>query len=161
VATKLNSMRVLEQHKIPYEVIEYPNTIRDAEQIAELVGVPAAMVYKTLVVEAATTPRSKPFLVIIAADRALDLKRMAAAAGAKKVALVSHKDAEKLTGLQVGGISALALMQKNWDVYVDARASEQEHIFISAGRKGFNLRVPVKALVQLLGAKVVDVSTEA
>jgi Cys-tRNA(Pro)/Cys-tRNA(Cys) deacylase len=155
---KLNSMRVLEQQHIPYEVLEYPNTIRDAVQIAELAGVSPAMVYKTLVVEPVTTPRSKPFLVMIAADRSLNLKSMATAAGVKKVALVSHKDAERLTGLQVGGISGLVLTHKHWDVYLDAQASEQEHIFVSAGQKGINLRVPTLALIELLRAKLVDVS---
>jgi hypothetical protein len=59
----------------------------------------------------------KPCLALIASDRALDLKRFAAIIGAKKVAMAAHKDAERLTGLQVGGISALALTHKNWSVY--------------------------------------------
>ncbi|PJF39596.1 MAG: aminoacyl-tRNA deacylase, partial [Chloroflexi bacterium] len=34
---KLNSMRLLEKHDIPYEVIEYPASMRDAEAIAEAI----------------------------------------------------------------------------------------------------------------------------
>ena len=109
---KLNSMRLLEQHKIPYEVVEFPDTMRDAEEIAEVLGAPPFLVYKTLVVEPEGS--AKPFLVMIAANRQLDLKRLAAVAGAKKVHMAAHKDAEALTGLKVGGISALALTHKNW-----------------------------------------------
>lgn len=160
MAQKLNSMRILEQHKIPYEVTEFPDTLRDAEEIAEVLGMPPFMVYKTLVVEAVGVPGSKPFLVIIATDRQLDLKKMAAAAGYKKVALAAHKDAERLTGLQVGGISALALMHKSWQVYLDAPATQLQHIMVSGGQRGIDLRVPTSSLIQLLRAKIVDVGAD-
>jgi Cys-tRNA(Pro)/Cys-tRNA(Cys) deacylase len=157
MAQKLNSMRILEQHKIPYEVIEFPDTMRDAEEIAAVLGIPPHTVYKTLVVEPVNVPGAKPFLVLIASDRSLDLKRMAAAAGYKKIGMAAHKDAERLTGLQVGGISALALMHKNWSVYLDQPAVQLEHILVSAGQRGYDVRVPTAPLIKLLKAKVVDV----
>src|SRR5690242_8123706 len=100
---KLNSMRLLEQHKIPYEVVEFPDTMRDAEEIAEVLGAPPFLVYKTLVVEPEGVGQStgKPILVMLASNRQLDLKRLAAVAGAKKVRMAAHKDAEALTGLKV------------------------------------------------------------
>lgn len=156
MAEKLNSMRILDQHKIPYELVTFPDTMRDAEEIAEVLGIPPHMVYKTLVVQAASG--GKPFIVMLASDKQLDLKRMASAAGHKKVALVAHKEAERLTGLQVGGISALALLHKNWEIYIDHAATEFEHILVSAGRRGLDLRVPSLALIQLLHAKIVDVN---
>ena len=158
MAAKLNSMRLLEKHNISYEVVEYPAELRDAEQIAEVLGVPPQLVYKTLVVEAEGA--RKPALIMLAAHRTLDLKRMAAVMGVKKANMAAHKDAERLTGLQVGGISALMLVQKNWDVYLDQPATELEHILISAGQRGLDLRVPTAALVQVVRAKIVDVSRE-
>jgi len=155
---KLNSMRLLEQHNIPYELVEYPDDLRDAEEIAEVLGVPPFLVYKTLVVEPEGS--SKPFLVIIAASRQLDLKRLAAVAGAKKVRMAAHKDAEALTGLKVGGISALALTQKNWIVFLDQPATEHQHILISAGQRGMDLRVPTMALIGLLHARIADVGND-
>jgi Cys-tRNA(Pro)/Cys-tRNA(Cys) deacylase len=153
-------MRILEQHKIPYEVIEFPNSMRDAEEIAAVLGIPPHMVYKTLVVEAVNVPGSKPFLVLLASHRQLDLKKMAAAAGYKKVVMVAHKDAERLTGLQVGGISALALMHKNWNVYLDQEATQLEHIWVSGGQRGVDLKVPTSSLISLLRVKIVDVSAD-
>ncbi len=157
MATKLNSMRLLEQHKIPYEALHYPDTAHDAEEVAEILGVPASIVYKTLVVEPAGS--SKPILAIIAADCQLDLKKLALAAGVKKIAMAAHKDAERLTGLKVGGISALALAHKNWPVYLDQSATQSEHIMMSAGQRGTQLRVPTGAFISLVRAKVGDIST--
>lgn len=156
---KLNSMRLLEQHDIPYEVLHYDASTRVAEEVAELIGLPEFMVYKTLVVQSVAT--NKPMLVMLASDRQLDLKAMAAAAGEKKVQMAAHADAEKLTGLQVGGISALMLTQKNWTVFLDQPASELQHIVISAGERGTQLRVPVMPLMNLLRARLAHISTEA
>ena len=161
---KLNSMRLLEQHKIPYELIEYPDDMRDAEEIAEVIGAPPFLVYKTLVVEpegGVGQSTGKPFLVMIAANRHLDLKRLAAVAGAKKVRMASHADAEALTGLKVGGISALALTHKNWIVFLDQPATEHQHILISAGQRGMDLRVPTMALVGLVHARIAEVGLDA
>ena len=156
--TKLNSMRLLEQHKIPYEVVEFSDELRDAEVIAEVLGMPPYMVYKTLVAEPEGS--SKPFLVMIAANRRLNLKRLAQAAGVKKVRMAAHKDAEAITGLKVGGISALALTHKNWTVFLDKPATEMEHILVSGGQRGVDLHVPVTALVRLTRARIADVSDE-
>ena len=156
--TKLNSMRLLEQHKIPYEVVEFSDELRDAEEIAEVLGIPPYMVYKTLVVEPEGS--QKPYLVMIAANRRLNLKRLAQAAGVKKVRMAAHKDAEAMTGLKVGGISALALIHKNWTVFLDKPAAEMQHILVSGGQRGVDLRVPVNALISITRARIADVSDE-
>lgn len=155
---KLNSMRLLEQNKIPYEAIEYDDELRDAEEVAEAVGVPPELVYKTLVVE--LVGEKKPALAIIACNRSLDLKKLAAVMGVKKVGMAAHKDAEAMTGLKVGGISALALVQKNWPVYLDQPASQLEHIVMSAGQRGVQLRVPTAAFMRLVRARIGDISAE-
>ena len=155
---KLNSMRLLEANRIPYEVFSYDSRIRDAQQVAESVGLPARTVFKTLV--ARVPSDKKPILVMLPSDTTLNLKALAKSLGVKKAALVSQADAEKMTGLQAGGISAIALMQKNWDVYLDQRGRELEHIVISAGQRGRQLRITAAALISLLGCKIIDVADE-
>ncbi|MCC7450052.1 MAG: aminoacyl-tRNA deacylase [Anaerolineae bacterium] len=152
--TKLNSMRFLESQKVAYEVKTYDDSIHDAQEAARAIGVPVEQVYKTLVVE--RPAGGKPMLVMIAANRQLDLKKFAAAIGEKKVNMSAHADAEALTGLKVGGIGALALTHKNWTVYLDRPATALPHICVSAGQRGTNLRVPVADLIRILKAKVVD-----
>lgn len=153
---KLNSMRFLDSKKIPYEVFHYDTSIKDASLVAEAVGLPEWTVYKTLVVQ--STTGNKPFLVMIPSNHQLDLKKMAKSIGEKKVAMASHSDAEKLTGLQVGGISALALTHKNWDVYLHNAASELQHIVISAGQRGTQIRLATLSLIQLVRCKLVEVA---
>lgn len=156
--TKLNSMRLLEQHGVLYEVVEFPDELRDAEQIAETLGIPPDQVYKTLVVE--PEGGGKPFLVMLAAHRQLDLKRVATAAGVKKARMAAHKDAEALTGLRVGGIGALALTHKNWVVFLDQPAMQHQHILVSGGQRGVDLRLSVQDLMRLTRARLAEISRE-
>lgn len=158
MTTKLNSMRVLEKHNIPYEVLPYDSSTRDAEEVAELLGLPPFMVYKTLVVMPETA--KKPVLAILPCDKKLDLKRMALACGEKKVKMATHAEAERLTGLQVGGISALMLLDKQWKVYLDQSASQLQNIVMSAGQRGTQLRLPVMPIMNLLRASIAEISTE-
>jgi Cys-tRNA(Pro)/Cys-tRNA(Cys) deacylase len=157
---KLNSMRLLDAQRVPYDVLTYEaGEHHDAAEVASLVGCPVHEVYKTLVVLPAAG--GKPVLVMIAADRHLDLKKFAAAIGQKKMVMATHAEAEHLTGLKVGGIGALALVQKNWAVYLDAPAQALSHVNVSAGQRGVNLRIPVSDLIRVLRAKVVDATSSA
>jgi Cys-tRNA(Pro)/Cys-tRNA(Cys) deacylase len=154
---KTLAMKVLEGKKVPYEVVTFPDDMHDAEAIAALLRVPAAAVYKTLVVMP-PEPGHKPLLVMIPADRQLDLKRLAAGLRAKKMRMATHREAEEMTGLQVGGISALALLNRGFGVYLDESAKEQEAIYVSAGKRGINLKVPVADVIKLTQARYLAVT---
>lgn len=158
--TKTLAMKALEGKKVPYEVIPYPADMRDAEEIAAVLGIPSAQVFKTLVVlpPGTTGKLAKPLLVIIPADRQLDLKKLAKVVGTKKVQMAAHKEAEAMTGLQVGGISALALLHKGFVVFLDASAQAYEMIYVSAGQRGLDVKLKVADLVKVTGANVVDVT---
>jgi Cys-tRNA(Pro)/Cys-tRNA(Cys) deacylase len=150
---KLNSMRVLEAHHVPYEVFTFSPRHHSAIEVAELADVPPAQVYKTLVVQ---RKPGKPLLVMVAGDRHLNLKQLAACVGEKRLRMASQREAEQLTGLKVGGISALALLNRGFDVYIDRHAKEQSHIYISAGQRGVNLCLAVDDLMHVTGARLVE-----
>ncbi len=149
---KTNAMRVLESRKAPYEVFTFSPEIHSATGVAEAVGLPPDQVYKTLVV---LRSKGKPMLVMIAGDRELDLKRVAQAVGEKKVRMALHREAEELTGLQVGGISALALLNRPFDVFIDRRVIVLSHVLVSAGQRGINLRLAVPDLIRITRARVI------
>lgn len=152
---KTLAMRLLEGKNVDYEAVTYPSSERDATVAAEHLGVPAAQVFKTLVV---LRELGKPLLAMIPADRQLDLKKMAKGIGEKKLQMASHDEAEKLTRLQVGGISPLMLLNRGFEMILDENARAFDAIYLSAGKKGINLKVPVDGLLQVTGARVLDVA---
>ncbi|MFQ5813357.1 MAG: YbaK/EbsC family protein [Anaerolineae bacterium] len=152
---KTNAMRMLEARGVPYQTYTFPPEIHSAEGVAQAVGLPSSQVYKTLVV---VSKQGKPLLVMIAGHRELDLKRLAKAVGEKKLRMASYKEAESLTGLEVGGISALALLNRGFDVYIDQAATKLKCVLVSAGCRGINLGMTVKDLIRVTTAKVIEAS---
>jgi Cys-tRNA(Pro)/Cys-tRNA(Cys) deacylase len=153
---KLNSMRLLETYGVPYEAMYFPDTIHSARGVADHFGLPAWQVYKTLVV---LPPQGKPLLVMVAGDREIQLRRLAQALGIKRLRMATQKEAESLTGLKVGGISALALQHRGFQVYIDRAAADLESLVVSAGHRGVNVRLKVTDLVRVTGATFVDATT--
>jgi Cys-tRNA(Pro)/Cys-tRNA(Cys) deacylase len=161
---KTLGMRALEREAIPYDPIYFPESIHDALGVAAHAGTPAEQVYKTLVVQVpdlANNRRPTHVLVVVAGDRALDLKKTAAGLGVKRVAMARQDDAERMTGLKVGGISALGLLGKGFRVYLDRAAMLQDEIIVSAGRRGINLRLRRDDFMRITGAEWLDASTDA
>jgi Cys-tRNA(Pro)/Cys-tRNA(Cys) deacylase len=156
---KNNITRLLDAQKVKYQVFtyRYDDGIHSAVEVAEAIGLPAAQVFKTLVAQA-DDPKRKPMLVIVPGQDTVDLRVLAKAVNTKKIKMASHADAEKMTGLQTGGISALALINKGFDVYLDEQANQFEQIAVSAGQRGANILLPVKDFVRLTRARVVNLA---
>ena len=152
---KNNIMRLLESRKFTYTAFELPAEKHGAIETARLLDVSADIVYKTIVV---TRKPAKPILAVIPATHEVNLKKVAKFLGGKKVFLPTQNDAEKLTGLQSGGISPLALISKGFVVILSSSARAHEEIHISGGQRGLNIRLGVDDLVKLTQAQVSDIS---
>lgn len=153
---KNNVTRMLESRGISFQAFELPPEKLSAQEAANFLGVDPDLVYKTIVATRVTT--GKPLLALVSALQEVDLKSLASALEEKKVQLASHKQAEQLTGLQTGGISPLALLQRNFQVVLDETAKAQDEIYISGGQRGINIRLPTKELVRLTKAKFAPIS---
>lgn len=156
---KNNVTRLLEARKIPFTAYELPEEKLGALEAARWLKAEPGEVYKTIVV---TRERpGKPLLVVIPGPHEVDLKRLAAFLGEKKVHLPTQRQAEQLTGLQAGGISPLALLHRGFEVILDQTALQHELIYISGGQRGLNIRLPVQALIELTRARLAAVSVPA
>lgn len=151
---RTNAMRLLDAQGVDYQVITFSSDIHSATRVAETLGLDPAQVLKTLVVQRGVP--GKPLLVMVAGDREIDLKALAASLGAKKLSMATHREAEALTGLQVGGISALMLLNQGFEICIDEAAQALDEIVVSAGQRGVDLRLRVADLVQVTGARWVD-----
>lgn len=161
MATKLNSMRLLDSRKVPYSAKTYDESgeFHSATKAAELIGAPAESVYKTLVVLREPAQKGKPILVMIPSDREVDLKALAKSLGEKKLRMATQREAESLTGLQVGGISALALLNRGFEICLDRAALSLDQIHISAGQRGVDLQLAVQDLVAITHSRTVDAAS--
>jgi Cys-tRNA(Pro)/Cys-tRNA(Cys) deacylase len=151
-----NVTRFLDSQKVPYIAFETPVEKMGARETAEFLNVPLEQVFKTIVVT--RDKPKKPVLAVIPGAGTVDLKSLAAFLGEKKVYLPTEREAEGLTGLQAGGISPLALINKGFQVVIDSAAQDYSEIHISGGQRGLNIKLPVADLVRFTKARLAPVS---
>lgn len=145
-------MRALDSRRIAYEAHTYDPSLKSAPDVAAALGVPPGDVYKTLVM---TREGGRPFLLMAPGDRDVDARRLAGELDVKAVRMAPKSEAERLTGLQTGGIGALALLDRKFDVFLDHSALDHDGIFVNGGRRGLNLKVQVGDLIEVTGARIV------
>lgn len=153
---KTHAIRLLETKGIAHRITVYDDSgeFHSGEEAAALVGAPAEAVYKTLVV-LRDPPSGKPMLVMVPVAAKADLKVLASSLGEKRLRMATQKEAEKMTGLQVGGISALALQRPGFDILIDESAILLEKVHVSAGARGMDVELAVEDLVALTEARYV------
>lgn len=150
-----NVTRFLDARNIKYIAHELPAEKLGALEAAQYIGAPAEQVFKTIVT---IREKKKPVLAVVSGSCVVDLKLLAAFLGEKKMSLPTEREAEALTGLQAGGISPLALINKGFQVVIDSDAQAYEQIYISGGQRGLNIQLPVADLIQLTNARVGKIS---
>jgi len=153
---KNNVTRLLENRGIPYQAFELPKEKLSGMEAAVYLGVKPEKVYKTIVVK--RQKPGKPVLALVPAPREVDLKGLSRALGEKKVHLATQKEAEQITGLQTGGISPLALLNRRFQVIIDITAQSFEDIYISGGQIGLNICLATLALIELTNADLAAIS---
>jgi Cys-tRNA(Pro)/Cys-tRNA(Cys) deacylase len=159
---KTQAMRVLEARQITYTATVYDATrdFHSADEAATLLGAALDSVYKTLVVLRDGPGRPRPLLVMAPSHRQLDLRLLARSLGEKKLRMAAHHEAERLTGLKAGGISALALLNRPFDVVIDESARGRDRVHVSAGQRGTDLELRVEDLVAVTGARFAVATAE-
>jgi Cys-tRNA(Pro)/Cys-tRNA(Cys) deacylase len=153
-----NVTRLLNSRKIPYTAFDLPPEKLGALEAAQIIGAPPEQVFKTIVV--VREGKGKPILAVVPGTQEVDLKLVAKAVAEKKVHLPTEREAERLTGLQAGGISPLALINRGFQVLLDESAQSFAEIYISGGQRGLNIRLPVAELMKLVNANFAKICVD-
>lgn len=148
--------QALDAAGIAYRLATYdydPDAARVGLQAAEALGAPAGEVLKTLMVRA----DGKPACVVLASDREVSMKKLAAALGAKSAEMMKPADAERMTGYRVGGVSPFG-QKRAVPTVIDADAAALAEAFVNAGQRGLQARLAPADLVRVLAATVAQIS---
>ncbi|NNG99675.1 Cys-tRNA(Pro) deacylase [Acinetobacter sp. ANC 5414] len=150
--------KVLKSNKIEFSIHEYEHNVNTKSfglEAAEKLNLEVKEVFKTLLV----TDDKNYYVAVLPVAHQLSLKKIAAAVGAKKLHMADPKDAERLTGYLVGGISPVG-QKKRLKTVVDGSAALLNKIYVSGGRRGLDIGVKPDELARVLGAKFADIIDE-
>lgn len=152
---KTNAMRILDSHKIHYEVYEYEaNSKLTGSEIANILGENADSVFKTLV----TVSKSKEYFVfMIPVNKELDLKSAAKAVNEKNVEMIPLKDLLKVTGYIHGGCSPIG-MKKQFKVTIDKSITNFKNLYFSGGKVGLQIMTSTTDFLKLVNPLISDIT---
>ena len=155
MSKKTNAVRKIEQQKITFELIEYELTgdELDGVTVADKIGYPVFVVYKTLLVTAGT---NKHYVCIIPVHKELNLKEVAKVVGEKKVDLLPLKELQPITGYIRGGCSPIG-MKKLFPTWIDASAESLDFILVSGGKIGLQVKLSLPDLLQLTNGRIATI----
>jgi Cys-tRNA(Pro)/Cys-tRNA(Cys) deacylase len=155
VPAKTNAARALDRLGIAYELRSYAwsEDELDAEHVAAALGLDPSIVWKTLV---SRTDRGEVLLTCLPGPAQLDLKALAAAAGAKRCELVPVREIQSLTGYIRGGVSPLAT-KKPHRTLLHASLPGLPQVSVSAGQRGLQIVLAGADLVRATGGALAEV----
>jgi len=140
--SKTNAARLLDQLGIPYELRPYEVDLQDltAVNVARKIGMPAEQVFKTLLTESSAEAH---FFAVVPGDQEVDLKKLARAAGVKKLDLASLKRVEPLTGFgkfnNFNPAIGRGILVRDFSAFADETIELFDLISVSAGQRGLQL----------------------
>lgn len=156
--SKTNAARLLDRAGIPYELIPYEvdEEHLDALHVAEQLGENVGQVFKTLVLRG---DRTGVFMCVVPGDREVDLKAAARVSGNKGAAMIHVRELLVTTGYVRGGCSPIG-MKRDFPTFIDCACNDFEHIYISAGVRGLQIKLSPEELVRFAGARVEALTEE-
>lgn len=141
---------------IPFTAHTYvhdPATTNFGLEAATALQLDPDRVFKTLLAEA----DNRLCVGIVPVTGMLDLKALAAAVGAKRAVMADPALAERKTGYVVGGISPLG-QKTALPTVLDETATLWPTIFVSGGRRGFDIELAPGDLLALTGGTLGDIA---
>ena len=149
---KTNAVRLLETAGIPFGLVPYEvdeNNLA-ADHVAAQLGEPVGQVFKTLVLRG---DRGGLFVCVMPGDMEVDLKVAARISGNKSAAMIHMKELLPETGYIRGGCSPIG-MKKPLPTFVHESALLYDHIYVSAGVRGLQIKIEPQALISFIGAEI-------
>lgn len=153
---KTNVARLLDKAKVAYQLVPYEvdeNNL-SAIHVAKQLGENIAQVFKTLVLHG---DKNGYFVCVIPGADEVDLKKAAKVSGNKSCEMIPMKELLPLTGYIRGGCSPIG-MKKHFPTYFHHTIEQFDHIYVSAGQRGLQIKIAPSDLIQEVRGIVADIS---
>ena len=151
---KTNVARLLDKAKVAYQLVPYEVDENDlsAIHVAEQLGEDIAQVFKTLVLHG---DRNGYFVCVIPGGDEVDLKKAAKVSGNKSCEMIPMKELLPLTGYIRGGCCPIG-MKKHFPTFFHYTAEQFDHIYVSAGQRGLQIKVAPTDLIRESRGEITD-----
>ena len=143
----------LENHGLAEEMVEFEQSTKTAQMAADAMGCELGQIVKSLVFVVG----DRPVVALVAGDRRGDTEAIASLLGGGKAHFADADAVRAATGYAIGGVSPFDLPAEI-PVFADASLSRFEIVYPAAGTPASMVRLPLARLLELSGARVVEIA---
>ena len=144
----------LEQAGLPFEVWPCEPELADTAVFCEHYNVALENSANAILVKSKTGAEIFVLCVLLAIDRLNTNHTVRKKMGARKVSFASADETREITGMEIGGVTPLALAD-DLPIWVDDAVMQREYIVLGGGNRSCKLKVDPHVLIQQSSVEVV------
>lgn len=146
--------KFLLNNKIKYEVFEYPKNLRNTIKIAQYLNIKSEELYKSIVL----LGQNVKILAVLPSNYNINLDRFVLVTGLKNLYIATKEEVYDYTGMKVGEVSPMLLIDKDFKIFIDKSILLLEWVYLSAGKRGYVVKVRTKKLLYTINPMMFDFS---
>jgi prolyl-tRNA editing enzyme YbaK/EbsC (Cys-tRNA(Pro) deacylase) len=148
-------LRSLDLTGVPYEVVRIDPAFADTAAFCEKYGYPAEKSANTIIVASKKEPKQYAACVVLSHTR-LDVNhKVKELMGVARLSFADSDETAALTGMMIGGVTALALPQ-GLPLYVDERVMACDWVILGGGSRSSKVKVSPEVFGRVDGVQVVE-----
>lgn len=140
---------------ISADIAEFPTGTRTAEDAARAVGTTVAQIVKSLVFLA----DGRAILALVSGSNRVDLRKLAAASGARTITRADAETVRKATGFAIGGVPPVG-HSRPLPAFLDRDLLQYDEVYAAAGTPHAVFPITPRKLLRACGAQAVDLREE-
>ena len=140
---------------LDYEVWPCDPELADTAVFCEHYGVSLSNSANAILVRSKTGERKFVVCVLLATDRLNTNHTVRKKMGARKVSFATADETREMTGMEIGGVTPLALSAE-LPIWIDAAVMQCEYVVLGGGNRDCKIKLDPRALLQQTGAEVVS-----
>ena len=125
---------------IEHEVLDCDPELADTAVFCEHYGIPLSVSANVIIAAGKSDPRQYAACVLLATTRLDVNKTVRKRMGVKKCSFASAEETQMLTGMEIGGVTALGL-PSSLPLWVDSRVMAPDYVILGGGSRSFKIKV--------------------
>jgi prolyl-tRNA editing enzyme YbaK/EbsC (Cys-tRNA(Pro) deacylase) len=145
----------LDQCGFPFELWDCDPALADTAQFCEAYQVPLDHSANAILMRSKSGEQKYALCVLLATHRLNGNHCVRKKLGARKVSFASAEETRHLTGMEIGGVTPIAIPQ-TLPIWIDEAVMDREYVILGGGNRESKIKLPPKALLSQINVEIVS-----
>lgn len=146
--------KILDSSDLPFEVWPCDPALADTAAFCDHYGIALENSANAILVRSKTGAEKFVLCVLLATDRLNTNHTVRKKMGARKVSFASADETRAITGMEIGGVTPIAL-PADLSIWIDDAVMQCEYVVLGGGNRACKIKLDPKALVSQPNVEVV------